>query len=183
MDVEVRKTLARTGMSRMFKIAHHLCCWRVWLRPLAGPLRCRRRWCRAECRRRRCRCRFRGSAAARVSRRLRASSEAASESAGARPCGRRRCRGAFGRRSRHVVAVVRDGRAGKIEGAAVGGGDDFHGVGIVDLVGRARTCEGGDLDFALGHGMLRHRFEEGVEMFGEDERLVALDVDVDVGGD
>jgi len=31
------------------------------------------------------------------------------------------------------VAVVRDGGAGEVEGSAVGGGDNFYGVGIVDV--------------------------------------------------
>ena len=36
-----------------------------------------------------------------------------------------------------VVAVVGDGGAGEVEGAAVGGGDDFDGVGVGDVFGSA----------------------------------------------
>ena len=76
------------------------------------------------------------------------------------------------------VAVVGDGGAGEVEGAAVGGGDDFYGVGVGDVLGGAEDFEGGDFDVRLGEGA-----EEGGEVFGFEEGFVALDVDVDVGGD
>ncbi len=76
------------------------------------------------------------------------------------------------------VAVVGDGGAGEVEGAAVGGGDDFDGVGVVDVLGGAEDFEGGDFDVRLGEGA-----EEGGEVFGFEEGFVALDVDVDVGVD
>ena len=38
---------------------------------------------------------------------------------------------------RGAVAVVGDGGAGEVEGAAVGGGDYLYGVGVVDVVGGA----------------------------------------------
>jgi hypothetical protein len=47
----------------------------------------------------------------------------------------------------------------------------------VDLAERAWSRQSGDLDFGPGHGR-----EERIEMLGADERLVSLDIDVDVGG-
>ena len=76
------------------------------------------------------------------------------------------------------VAVVGDGGAGEVEGAAVGGGDYFYGVGVGDVGGGAADFEGGDFDVGVGEGA-----EEGGEVFGLEEGLVALDVDVDVGVD
>jgi len=76
------------------------------------------------------------------------------------------------------VAIEGDGGAGKVKGAIVAGGDDFDGVGIGDVGGGAADGEGGDLDF----GALEE-FEHRREVIGGEERLVALDVDVDVGGD
>jgi hypothetical protein len=76
------------------------------------------------------------------------------------------------------VAVVGDGGAGEVEGAAVGGGDDFDGVGVRDVLGGAEDFEGRDFDVRVGEGA-----EEGGEVLGFEERLVALDVDVDVGVD
>ena len=77
-----------------------------------------------------------------------------------------------------AVAVVGDGGAGEVEGAAVGGGDDFDGVWVVDVVGGAEDFEGGDFDVAVGEGA-----EQRGEVFGFEEGFVALDVDVDVGVD
>jgi hypothetical protein len=74
------------------------------------------------------------------------------------------------------VAVVGDGGAGEVEGAAVGGGDYFYGVGVVDVLGGAENFEGRDFDV-----MLSERVEEGGEVLGLEEGFVALDVDVDVG--
>lgn len=76
------------------------------------------------------------------------------------------------------IAVVGDGGAGEVEGAVVGGGDDLDGVGIGDVVGRTADGKGGYLDI----GAVKELEERG-EMLGREERLVALDVDVDVGGD
>jgi hypothetical protein len=76
------------------------------------------------------------------------------------------------------IAVEGDGGAGEVEGAAVGGGDDFDGVWVVDVFGGAEDFEGGDLDLRLGEGA-----EEGGEVFGLEEGFVTLDVDVDVGGE
>jgi len=73
---------------------------------------------------------------------------------------------------------VRDGGAGEVESSAVGGGDDFDGVWVGDVFGRAEDFEGGDFDLRLGKGA-----EECGEVFGLEEGFVALDVDVDVGGD
>ena len=50
------------------------------------------------------------------------------------------------------VAVVRDGGAGEVEGAAVCGGDDFYGVGIGDIVWGAADLEGGDVDVGVAEG-------------------------------
>src|SRR5439155_14192123 len=74
------------------------------------------------------------------------------------------------------VAVVGDGGAGEVEGAAVGGGDYFDCVWVGDVLGSAEDLEGGDLDLRLREGA-----EEGGEVLGFEEGLVALDVDVDVG--
>ena len=77
-----------------------------------------------------------------------------------------------------AVAIEGDGGARKVEGAIVAGGDDFDGVGIGDVGGGAADGEGGDLDL----GALE-QLQHGCEVAGREERLVALDVDVDVGGD
>ena len=77
-----------------------------------------------------------------------------------------------------VVTVVRDGGAGEVEGSAVGGGDYFDGVWVGYVFGSAEDFEGGDFDVRLREGS-----EEGGEVFGFEEGFVALDVDVDVGGD
>ena len=45
------------------------------------------------------------------------------------------------------VAVVWDGGAGEVEGAAVGCGDYFYGVGVGDVLGAAADFEGGNFDF------------------------------------
>jgi hypothetical protein len=76
------------------------------------------------------------------------------------------------------VAVKGDGGAGEVEGAAVGGGDYFDCVGVGDVLGGAADFEGGDFDVRTGEGM-----EERGEVLGFEEGFVALDVDVDVGGD
>lgn len=75
-----------------------------------------------------------------------------------------------------AVTVKGDGGAGEVEGAAVGGGDDLDGVGVGEVVGGAGDGDGGDLDFRAGE-----EGEHGCEVVGGEERLVALDVDVDVG--
>lgn len=76
------------------------------------------------------------------------------------------------------VAIEGDGGAGEVEGAVVAGGDDFDGVGIVDVGGGAADGEGGDLDL----GALE-QLQHGCEVAGGEEGLVSLDVDVNVGGD
>ena len=43
----------------------------------------------------------------------------------------------------YCVAVVWDGGAGEVEGAAVGGGNDFYGVWVGDVLGRAADFERG----------------------------------------
>ena len=77
-----------------------------------------------------------------------------------------------------VIAIEGDGGTGEVEGSAVAGGDDFDCAGVVDIVRRAADGEGGDLDFGAGE-QVQHR---GEVVWGE-EGLVALDVDIDVGGD
>ncbi len=77
-----------------------------------------------------------------------------------------------------AIAVVGDGGAGEVEGAAVGGGDYFYGVWVGDVLGGAEDFEGGDFDLGPGEGA-----EERGEVFGFEEGFVALDVDVDVGVD
>lgn len=76
-----------------------------------------------------------------------------------------------------LVAVVGDGGAGEVEGAAVVGGDDFYGVGVGDVLRGAKDFEGGYVDSRLAEGL-----EQGGDVFGLEEGFVALDVDVEVGG-
>ena len=73
------------------------------------------------------------------------------------------------------VAVVGDGGAGEVERAAVVGGDDFDGIGVGGVLGCAEDFESGDFDVRFGKGS-----QERGEVLGFKERLVALDVDVDV---
>jgi hypothetical protein len=75
-----------------------------------------------------------------------------------------------------TVAVIGDGGAGEVEGAAVGGGDDFDGVGVGDVFGGTEDFERSDIDGRVAEGR-----EEGGEVLGLEEGLVALDVDVDGG--
>lgn len=76
------------------------------------------------------------------------------------------------------VAVVGNGGSGEVESSAICCGDDFDGVGIGDVLGRAADFEGGDFYARSGKGS-----QERGEVFGLEEGLVALDVDVDVGGE
>jgi len=76
------------------------------------------------------------------------------------------------------VAVVGNGCTGEVESAAVGGSDDFDGVGVGGVFVSAEDFEGGDFDAWLGEGT-----EECGEVFGFEEGFVALDIDVDVGGE
>jgi len=77
-----------------------------------------------------------------------------------------------------AVAVVRDGGAGEVEGAAVWCGDDFDYVGVGEAVIRAADFEGGNSDLGASE-----RVEQGFDVAGLEEGFVGLDVDVDVGGD
>ena len=79
---------------------------------------------------------------------------------------------------RNIIAVVGDGGAGEVEGAAVGGGDNFDRVRVGDIFGGAEYFQSGDFDVGLREGT-----QECGEVFGFEEGFVALDVDVDVGGD
>jgi hypothetical protein len=74
------------------------------------------------------------------------------------------------------ITVVGNGGAGEVEGAAIGGGDYFYGVGVGDVFRGAEDFERGDFDVVPGEGS-----EEGGEMLRLEEGFVALDVDVDVG--
>jgi hypothetical protein len=76
------------------------------------------------------------------------------------------------------IAVVRNGSAGEVEGSAIGGGDDFDGVWVGDVLGSAENFEGRDFDVRLCEGA-----EERGEVLGFEQGFVALDVDVDVGVD
>ena len=71
-----------------------------------------------------------------------------------------------------------DGGARKVEGAIVGGGDDFDRAGIINVVRRAADGQRRDLHF----GALE-KLEHRREVVGGEKRFVALDVDVDVSGD
>ena len=73
------------------------------------------------------------------------------------------------------IAIVGDGCAGEVECSAVGGGNYFYGVGVGDVGWGAEDFEGGDLDVWLGEGA-----EQGGDVLGFQEGLVALDVDVDI---
>jgi hypothetical protein len=77
-----------------------------------------------------------------------------------------------------AVAVVWDGGAREVEGVAIGGGDDFYGVGVGDVFGGAENFEGGDLGVRVPEGA-----KQGGEVLRLEEGFVALDVDVDVGVD
>ncbi len=76
------------------------------------------------------------------------------------------------------VAMKRDGGAREVEGSAIDSGDDLDGVGIGDVFGGAADAEGGDLDVRVAEGT-----EEVGDVIRVKEGFVALDVDVDVGGD
>src|SRR5271165_4342465 len=77
----------------------------------------------------------------------------------------------------NVVAVVGESGAGEIESASIGGADHLDSVGIVDLIGRAARGKGSNFHFRSRHGL-----KQGVEMLGPEQGLVALDIDVDIGG-
>jgi len=79
---------------------------------------------------------------------------------------------------RAAVTVVRDRGSGEVESAAIGGGDNFYGVWIMDIGGGAGDLEGGDLDVLLGEGA-----KQGGEVLGFEKGFVALNVDVDLGVD
>ncbi len=76
------------------------------------------------------------------------------------------------------VAVKWNGGAGEVKRATIGGGDDFDGVGVVDVLRRAGGFDGGDLDVFALEGE-----QQGGDVGGLQEGFVALDVDVDVGGE
>src|ERR1039458_4633453 len=82
----------------------------------------------------------------------------------------------------HCVAVVGDGGAGEVERAAVGGGDYLDGVGIGDVFRSAGDPEGGDGGGGIWEGVGEGAKQSG-DVFGTEQRLVALDVDVDFGVD
>ena len=50
-----------------------------------------------------------------------------------------------------VVAIEWDARAGKIQGAAMAIGHDFHRVGIVDILRRARSLHGANIAARVLH--------------------------------
>lgn len=76
------------------------------------------------------------------------------------------------------VAVEGDRRAGEVECAVVSGGDDFDGVGILDVLRRAANGESAHLDLRALEETQQRR-----EVFGEEKGLVALDVQVNIRGD
>jgi hypothetical protein len=77
-----------------------------------------------------------------------------------------------------AIAIEGNGGAREVQGAVVVGGNDLDGVGIVDVGSGATDGEGCDLNL----GALEE-LEQGHEVQRGEERLVSLDVDVDVGGD
>src|SRR5207247_2991446 len=76
-----------------------------------------------------------------------------------------------------LVAIEGNGQPGKVEGVAVHGGHDLVRGAAPDLAGRGPDLEGGDLDF----GLLEERAHQRLDVSGGHQRLVTLDVDVDVG--
>jgi len=75
-----------------------------------------------------------------------------------------------------TVAVERDCGAGEVKGAAVGGGNDFYCVRIRDVFRGAADLQCGHIDLRMREGA-----KQCSDVVGPEERLVALDVDVDVG--
>src|SRR6267142_5298877 len=76
-----------------------------------------------------------------------------------------------------LVAVERNRRARKIECAALSVGDHFDRIGILNVMRGARCLDRPNI--ASG---IFHQFDQSVDMIGMRERLVALHVDVNVGG-
>ena len=79
-----------------------------------------------------------------------------------------------------LVAVVGDDGAGEVERAVVVGGDHLYGVGVGDVLGRTEDFEGGDCNF-IRAGRVGEGCQQSGEVLRLEERLVALDIDVDVG--
>src|SRR6267143_3954249 len=76
-----------------------------------------------------------------------------------------------------TLAVVGDRILREVERAAVGGADDLVHAGALDLVGLEADLERADLRVRA----LPERPDEPLDVSWCDERLVALDVHVDVG--
>ena len=77
-----------------------------------------------------------------------------------------------------VIPVEGDRGAGEVEGAAVERGNDLDYVGVIDAFWRAGDPQGGDVDVSAEEGT-----KQGRQVLRLEERLVTLDVDVDVRGD
>ncbi len=79
---------------------------------------------------------------------------------------------------RRVDAVAVEGNrgAGEVESAVLETGDDLDRVGAGEVFGGAEHLEGSHIDGGVGEGC-----EQRGDVFGAQERLVALDVDVEVG--
>ncbi len=75
-----------------------------------------------------------------------------------------------------AAAVKRDRRAREIQRAVINCSDDFDGVGVGDIFGAAADLECGYVYVGLRKGC-----EERSDVFGTEEWLVSLDVDVYVG--
>src|SRR3954471_22821974 len=76
-----------------------------------------------------------------------------------------------------IVAVEWDARARKIERATVAICDYFHRIGIIDIVWWAWRLHGPD----VVSGIL-HQLDESIHVIGVGERLVTLNIDIDVSG-
>ena len=76
-----------------------------------------------------------------------------------------------------LVAVVGNGVLGEVERVAVGIGDHLVHGGAHRLIGRGADLERGDLDL----GLAQERVDQRLDMPAGDQRLVPLDIDVDVG--
>ena len=76
-----------------------------------------------------------------------------------------------------LVAIVGNGRAGKVERAALRVGHNFHRVRIVDVLGRTGGLYGPHL-----YSRILHQLNQSINVIGMRKRFVSLHVDIDVRG-
>ena len=75
-----------------------------------------------------------------------------------------------------AVAVVWNGGAGEVQGAACRIGHHLDRVGILDAGHRRRSFDRGNQ-----HGRIFHGRQQRLQVLGARQRLIALDVDVNIG--